>query len=310
MISWLNDNIWLQTSIFLIFFLIALWFVNHVFTSKSQHIENFQTQPFKLERDNYCYDSFYIEHYDTLFETEKYSTEDYDNIVAECSLSKNSSILDIGCGTGILLKKLVASGYLTFGVDASKDMVEHAQENLLHGEVDCNDVMLTPLLYEKNSFSHILCTHFTIYEIEDKRKLFQYCYSWLRLNGFLVIHMVDIESYNLIVPQSEWFAFTSDNKNSTTKERIINTKIQKNDMCYTNKYIMNGSIPIKQLETFEVGLKTRKNEKNLYMVDKARMIQMALANGFRLYKEIPYSKQIPDSHQYLVIFQKEYKHEI
>lgn len=306
MIVWMHHNIWLQMTIFLISFMCALWLVKSFMGHTTSSIETFQTQPYTLKQDSETYDPFYIDRYDTLFETDKYSEEDHSIITSNTTLNKDSSILDVGCGTGSLMKRFIDDGYVVFGIDESRFMVEHAQEKIEKGEVYCQNILQSPLLYENNSFSHILCTHFTIYEIENKRLFFQYCHSWLKLGGFLGIHMVDVDSYKLIVPHSEWFSIAGV---TDSVDRIINTKIQKKDYTYTNKYQMNNTKPVKQLETFEVGSKTRTNERTLYMIDKSELVQIALAHGYRLYKEVSYSKQIMDSHQYMVIFQKEFQNE-
>ena len=309
MISWIHDNIWLKLILLLILILSTIWVIKR-FTQNNTNaeIETFQTQPYVLKQNEDIYDSFYIDHYDTLFETEKYSEEDFNIILSNTILNKDSSILDIGCGTWSLVNRFGDAGFLAFGVDRSRSMVEEAQENVRNGEVHCDDVMINPMLYNKNSFTHILCSHFTIYEIEDKSKFFKHCHSWLKVGGYLGIHMVDVDSYKLIVPNSEWFSITSDDNVNSTK-RIINTKIQKKGYQYTNQFEMRNDKPIMQVETFNVGSKTRVNEKKLYMVDKQNLIDMALAHGFRSYRVISYSSCVKDSHQYMVIFQKQFQNE-
>jgi len=309
MISWINDNIWLKMTVFLIITLSTVWIINGFKNSVTPTtIETFQSQPYVLKQNDDIYDIFYIDHYDTLFETEKYSEEDFSTISSNTVLNNDSSILDIGCGTGSLLNRFRDGGFLAFGVDKSRSMVEQAQENIGMGEVHCDDVLSNPLLYSKNSFTHILCTHFTIYEIENKSSFFRHCHSWLKVGGYLGIHMVDVTSYKLIVPNSEWFSITSDEDVKSTK-RIINTKIQKKGYHYTNRYEMDEDKPIMQIETFTVGSNTRVNEKKLYMVEKSELIKNALALGFRLHKEIPYSSCVKDSHQYMVVFQKQFENE-
>jgi len=66
--------------------------------------------------------------YDAQYEKEQ--VEKFEVALHSLSLDSNAVILDVGCGTGLLLKKLAKTARLVVGVDFSKAMVMRARERL------------------------------------------------------------------------------------------------------------------------------------------------------------------------------------
>ena len=157
---------WLQMCVSLIVLLSGIWF----YRSFTKKVEGFQQkEPFILREDNNVYDDFYIPEHDKLFKTDMYSEDDLQTIILYTQPSMyTSSFLDIGCGSGSLLKKLQDKHFTVFGVDKSSSMVKHAKQNLKSEEIICQDVLANPILYENKSFSHILCTHLLFMKSKTK----------------------------------------------------------------------------------------------------------------------------------------------
>lgn len=110
-----------------------------------------------------------------------------------------------GIGHGSLAAKLAKQGGLTvYGVDKSKEMIESSNKN--YGEIPTLQFkqgnFLEPMLWESGSFSHILCTGFTLYLLEDasKRRLLENAFHWLRPGGYLVVQLVDPAKFQTIIP--------------------------------------------------------------------------------------------------------------
>lgn len=291
-------NNWLYVFILLIMVLSALWIYKHFFYKRKEGFS--QKSPFIAKQDSQVYDNFYIEHYDQLFSTQSYSNQDILSIVNLTHPNSNSVFLDIGCGSGKLLRELENKDFNAFGIDKSRYMVEQCNDLLQHSEVQCDDVLRDPMLYENGSFSHILCTHYTIYEIEDKNKFFSQCFHWLRGGGYLVVHIVDPDSFNMVVPSSDMYTHA---KLSDTK--ITNTKIEFPDYTYLNQYKIQDKKWM-QVETFTDmhGEHTRKNEKTIFMESKRDILATAMKTGFIMHGETTYKNDIEDMHQYLVVMVK------
>lgn len=254
-----------------------------------------QKAPFILRQDNEKYDTFYLDYYDDLYSTESYSKHDIDIIINTTSPNQNSVFLDIGCGTGHLMEQVEQNGFTIFGVDKSRYMVEACQERVKESEVYCDDVLRDSMLYENNTFSHITCTHFTLYEIENKDKLFRHCFHWLRGGGYLIVHIVDPESYRKVLPSIE-IEYSS---------TISNTSIEYKDYKFVSDYKTNDNISV-LTETFtdKYTENVRQNKTKLFMEQKQDILSTAMKCGFIVQSETTYKKFVQDPHQYLVIFVK------
>ena len=276
--------------------LMGLWFYRRVESKSNTAVENFsQSKPYVLKEENEVYDSFYIDKYDDYFSTTKYSEDDLLTIIDKTQpLIKSSVFLDIGCGTGQLLKALSNNKYKVFGVDKSAAMIEKARENLVdNGEVICDDVLRDAMLYDNNTFSHILCTHFTIYEIEDKTKFFRHCFHWLKGGGYFVLHVIYPDKFNKIVPKSELFS-------QVKKPNIKKTSMTFEDHVYTNIYESSGNTTT-QVENFTSKNFSRQNRKTLFLTPKTEMMSLVLKCGFLVHSESAYKR---DNDQSLVVFVK------
>ena len=293
-----NSMNWLQLSVFFLCVLSGIW-IYRKFNSNNTAQEGFsQYTPFELKMDNWVYDSFYAEEYDDLYDTETYADEDVAAIILYTHPSiYKSSFLDVGCGTGIAMQKLEQKHFATFGVDKSRFMVERAQERLQEGELICDDVLRDPMLYETGSFSHILCTHFTLYEIKDINTLFQHCFFWLKGGGFFIVHVVEPKKFNHIVPKSEMYKYTSPEEAA----KITTTTIELDKYTYKNQYDMRGDNRCIQVEKFTTAHTTRQNEKEFFMHSKEEVTQKAMGLGFLVHAETQYKS---DPYQSLVIFAK------
>jgi 2-polyprenyl-3-methyl-5-hydroxy-6-metoxy-1,4-benzoquinol methylase len=72
------------------------------------------------------------------------------------SLSKPSTVLDLGCGTGIPISKvMVDEGLTVYGIDASPTMVEAFAENFPNAPVICESVENSQLFNRK--FDAVIC---------------------------------------------------------------------------------------------------------------------------------------------------------
>lgn len=294
-----REQNYLQLIVILAVGLIGLWYYRRVETKST--IENFsQLKPYVLREENEVYDSFYIDKYDDYFLTELYSEDDMQTILDKTQpLLKTSVFLDIGCGTGRLLKALETKKYKVFGIDKSAGMIEKAKTSLTEGEVICDNVLRDPMLYENNTFSHILCTHFTIYEVEDKSTFFRHCFHWLKGGGYFVLHVIHPEKFNKIVPKSDLFSHV---KNPTVKK----TSMTFDDFEYTNSYdktVADGHKTM-QVENFTSRNYSRENRRTLYLTPKLELISMVLKCGFIVHSESVYTNRIKDDDQSMVIFVK------
>jgi hypothetical protein len=105
---------------------------------------------------------------------------------------------------------------------------DYPNSNYLIGDGNDN------LLFKMNSLTHILCLYFTIYYFKDKKHFFDNCMDWLMPGGFLIIHLVNRESFDPILPPGNPLYIVSPQKYA--KKRITTTKISFTDFVYSANF--------------------------------------------------------------------------
>lgn len=281
------------------------------------------------------YDDFYGEVYDDIHLGHERAAHEVVSILTHTSADPNHSvILDVGPGTGHTLAALAKAGYRQiYGRDQSAAMVKQCQMRLREDSAVAHQVkqgdVCEPMLYDRNSFTHILCLYYTLYEIADQRAFFRNCYYWLQSGGQLVVHVVDPTEFDTIVPAGHLDALpeTQQHVRAANQKRIDKTIIDFGPYKYTGKYVMgknktkngegggNEDVPIKFEEMFvDAATKNvRQHERALYMPSRAEVEQMASRAGFSLHGLVKVAEETEtglkdkcfgDEHQFLLIFIK------
>ena len=66
----------------------------------------------------------------------KKRAEYFRTLLMRYGMKENATVLDIGCGTGLLTSELAKSGFDMIGIDPSPDMLSEAQGNAYNAEAD------------------------------------------------------------------------------------------------------------------------------------------------------------------------------
>jgi SAM-dependent methyltransferase len=269
-----------------------------------QRKEGFEQQEtFLLKTNDDLYDKFYAEIYDELVFNNLKDDYEVGEIINKTDVTSQSIILDIGSGTGHHVAKLKEQGFNAIGVDKSTSMVEKSKQNFPDYKFLTGDVEVSSL-FKPNSFTHILCLYFTIYYMKDKNAFFQNCMNWLMPGGYLVLHLVERDNFDPILPPGNPFLLVSPQRYA--KERITQTKLIFNDMEYTSNFSLDNN---KNIATFEEKFKNtdtgkvRKNEHTLYMDTDNDILTMAQNNGFIVHGKIDLIS-VAYEYQYLYILTK------
>jgi SAM-dependent methyltransferase len=284
---------------FLSIFLILIIFfksINPVKEGMEQH------DRFLFKEGQDVYDDFYAGVYDHLvFNTIK---NDYEigTIINDTSPVSTSIIADIGCGTGHHVASLASKNLKVIGVDISPSMIEKAKEDYPSYDFRLGNAIDNGL-FKMNSLTHILCLYFTIYYFKDKRHFFDNCMDWLMPGGYLIVHLVDRETFDPILPSGNPLYIVSPQKYA--KERITKTKVTFNDFVYSANFDLDKNNDIATFDekfNFNDG-KVRKQQQKLYMEDTSTIVNIAQECGFILEGKIDLVKCAYES-QYLYIFVK------
>jgi SAM-dependent methyltransferase len=285
--------------VFIAFLLIAIVFFKSVIPVKEGMVV---TDKVLYKEGTNVYDDFYANIYDYLVFSGFKNDYEVGTIMNSTNPTETSVIADIGCGTGHHVSNLSAKNLKVIGVDISPSMIKKAKEEYPNGEFLVGDGM-DKSLFKMNSLTHVLCLYFTIYYFKDKRHFFDNCMDWLMPGGFLIVHLVDRETFDPILPPGNPLYIVSPQKYA--KERITTTKVVFNDFVYSAKFDLDKD---SNIATFNEKFKfndgrLRKQQQQLYMEDTNTIIATAQDCGFIVHAKIDLVKCAYE-HQYLYVFIK------
>lgn len=291
---------------FIALFLMIVIFFNSIKSRNNNNNNNkegfIQHEKFLYKGGQDIYDDFYSEIYDYLVFSNVKDNYEIGAIVSSTNPSEQSRILDIGCGTGHHVGKFTEQGFNTLGLDISNAMITQAKSMYPNGNFQQGDA-LNSSIFSFNTFTHILCIYFTIYYFEDKNLFLQNCYDWLMPGGYLILHIVDRDNFDPILPPGNPLLLVSPQKYA--KKRITSTKLKFNNFDYNANFNFK---PQENLATFSEKFKfkdgkVRKQEHKLYMDDEDTIVNIALNVGFVAQSKVDLIK-CAYAYQYLYIFYK------
>jgi hypothetical protein len=142
----------------------------------------------------------------------------------------------------------------------------------------------------------------TLYEFDNKHDFFSNCYFWLKSGGYLVLHLVDRNKFDTIIPGGKPALLS--NPQNYSEKRIKDTIIDFIDFEYKAKYDMNDS-KMTLKETFTDGLtkNVRQNEFSFYMEDTKQILSLAASVGF-LVKGYATYNELGDDNQFIYILER------
>ena len=271
--------------------------------SKNRFKENMTTNNrFTFLEDEAVYDEFYANIYDDLVYSGLKNNYELDIIIKNSSPNESSMIADIGCGTGHHVNDLTNKNLKVIGIDISPSMIELAKHTYPKSKFKIGNA-LNESLFNNNSLTHILCFYFTIYYFKNKSNFFNNCMQWLMPGGYLIVHLVDRESFDPILPPGNPLYIVSPQKYA--KDRITKTKVTFNNFVYQANFNLDYNNDIATFDEkfkFKDG-KVRKQQQKLYMEDTSAIINIAQSCGFILQGKINMVKCAYE-HQFIYIFIK------
>jgi SAM-dependent methyltransferase len=293
-------SLWCKILMF-ISLLLLLVLVFKGFDKKREGFE--QRDAFLIKSGSDIYDDFYSDIYDYLVFNNLKDDYEVGYIINSTSPSSQSKILDIGCGTGHHVSSLGSKGLDVLGIDISPSMIEKAKTNFPDYKFNVGDA-LNNHLFESNSFTHILCMYFTIYYFQDKAQFFNNCFKWLMPGGYLIVHLVERDRFDPILPPGNPLLYISPQRYA--KERITSTKVKFTDFSYSANFQFDDAndkaLFVEKFKNDSDG-KVRKNEHTLYMPDVQQIVDEAQSCGFILESKADLL-QCQYEYQYLYVFVK------
>ena len=301
-VAYNKSTLWCKILIFMTL-LLLLNLVFKGFDSNSGKEGFEQSDKFLIKTGPEVYDKFYADIYDYLVFNNLKDDYEVGEIINKANPSSSSRILDVGCGTGHHVASLSSKGLDVLGIDIAPSMIDKAKANFPDYKFQVADA-LNGSEFEPASFTHILCMYFTIYYFKDKTQFFNNCYNWLMPGGYLIVHLVDRDRFDPILPPGNPLMYVSPQRYA--KKRITSTKVKFTDFSYSADFNLDDKNDIAQfVEKFKNDSdgKVRKNEHIMYMPDIQQIVDEAQACGFIVDSQIDLL-QCQYEYQYLYVFIK------
>jgi ubiquinone/menaquinone biosynthesis C-methylase UbiE len=289
----------------MLFFIVLILICVMVFKPKTNGREGFeQTNDFLFKSGTDVYDDFYSEIYDHLVYNGLKDDYEIGQIINSTKPSEESIILDIGSGTGHHVDILSKKGFKTVGLDNSESMITKAKKNYPDLDFVQGDVT-NASEFRSESFTHVLCLYFTLYYIKDKSQFFDNCYNWLMPGGYLVVHIVDKNMFDPIIPPANPLVMLTPQRYA--KKRITKSSVTFQDFKYDANFVLeNNTNNAKFVENFKNktnGKIFRKHEHKMYMESEADILDIAKSTGFIVQGKIDLIKSGYE-YNYLYIFMR------
>ena len=272
---------------------------------EKQKVESFsQDKKFELRNNNTIFDRFYCDVYDQLIHDPNKIEYEINEIKRTTNINENSVIIDVGSGNGHHIGALHSEGIKSIGIDISNDMVKNSKKKYPNCDFKNGDFM-TSFVKPKQLYTHILCMYFTIYYIKNKTKFFNKCFNILKNKGYLVLHLVNRDTFDPMISVSNPFVIVS--PQSVAKKRITKSAVTFEGFNYESEF--KPTYKKKNVALFEEKItdnttkNVRKNIHTLFMETQHNIIQIALKAGFLLEGKIDLTP-VQYENQYLYILYK------
>tara|TARA_Y100000816_G_scaffold245458_1_gene193454 strand:+ start:2063 stop:2992 length:930 start_codon:yes stop_codon:yes gene_type:complete len=280
-------NIKKLKSLDILLFIFILLIIYLLFNYNNKEGFNEKTKIIK-KKGNEIFDEFYCNIYDDLVLCEDKNIFEINTLFEKVKCNSNSKILDVGSSTGHHVKLISEKCKNVIGIDKSYYMVKKAETNYEDLNFQQGDVLKT-ITFNDNTFSHITCLYFTIYYFKDKEKFLQNCFYWLNPGGILLLHLVDVNNFDPILPPSNPITAVSPQNyvdQRMTKSEVIFDKINyKSDFILDKKVNINNNLKecnavFKEKIKYNDKNIVRINEHDLFMNSRKYIIGIAKNVGF------------------------------
>lgn len=272
-------------------------------TKKKSLSMKYMQEKYKVLKNSDIYDPFYVSIYDSIFSEPSRIEKDVKTVLDKTKYDSNSSLLDIGSGTGLHVRTLHETFKNIRGLDKSEEMVKFSKKRFPYIEFKVGDAM-DNTLFQPSSFSHITMFYFTFYIFHDTYGILHNVYSWLKPGGYLVVHLVNRKLFDPILSLANPIQFVSPQKYA--EKRITTSEIKFNDFKYKSDFVLDD---VQNTAIFEETLKHDKTgnvRKHIHTSTAPKLkivIDTAEKVGFKVVNKVDMT-DIQYEYQYLYVLQK------
>lgn len=282
---------------------------------------------------NKIYDQFYCNVYKVMITDYKILLTQFE--IADLQIKnpfsvQNTYVLDLGCGPGHHSIELLKNGINNVAVDQSHNMLQLLLTNtkvlqkqkeafgkvkMIQGDFNNSNLFKEITM----NFSHITMYYFSFYFSNNKQQLIQNIYTWLRKDGFFIVHLVRPGKFDPIVDAANpLFGFSPKNDEQKNKKKAKNDNFVKKQISrvtfdefdYQSIFVYNKQQQVAHYnEKFQFFEKENGHTKIRYHTQKVEMPGFAtcikLITDKSLFRFVTLTDLTPRgyAHQYICYFQ-------
>jgi 2-polyprenyl-6-hydroxyphenyl methylase/3-demethylubiquinone-9 3-methyltransferase len=115
------------------------------------------------------------------------------------------TLLDVGCGGGILCEAMAKAGAIVTGIDAEQEVIQAAQEHAHHNNLSIQ-YECTPIeTYQGTLYDAITCMEL-LEHVEHPQMIFEHCSRLLKPKGLLFLSTINrtIKAYASVIVAAEY----------------------------------------------------------------------------------------------------------
>lgn len=243
-----------------------------------------------VDNDNLSFDKFYATIYQDLFYRDFVDDYEVGIILNKIQPVRQTDALIIGSKTGKHVNSLSKKGYNAYGLESSKDMIISAMNQYPGNRYVLGNGM-NQLLFEPEQFTLISILDFTIYNIKNRRTLFENAYRWLVPGGYLALHLINVGGYyDSQVMSAKERRFSPTISKLFDRRPLVNT--MGNNDAEIGSYVYKSNIRMNtydpdMIEMYEIFTHKKSGKKynkttNFYTPDQSVILSEAKDCGFNM----------------------------
>jgi len=136
-------------------------------------------------------------------------------------------LLDIGCGSGLIMKQAIEQGWKCWGIDVSPFAVAKAKKNVPEATIsqDTLEGFATETRFDLIYFSHVL------EHLHNPKENISKCFNLLAPGGKLVVTVPNITSFEAKIFGKRWIGFDVPRHLIHFREDVIMQLLQESGFC-------------------------------------------------------------------------------
>ena len=301
-----DDNKFFR-ELLLISFIAIIYYVYIKYVDDSELLyekEGFsQNEDYVYKRNDEVFDEFYIEIMDELYKNNNSFPLEIEHIIKTTHPDRNSKILHLSSNTGLYVNEFKKYNYNIFGCESSQEMINYSNK-MYPNSIIIKGAITNPMLFNNNSFTHIICNNFNFYRFKNKDHFFKQCFYWLKPNGYLILHLINPHKFDTIMPIGKPVFYKNIQK--WCDNRIPKCEVDFLGFKYKSEYEFDNknSLILKEKFRDKGSNNIREQDREYYIESLKNIEKLAQLNNFHLHSKAKMTKINGDDYQYIYIFEK------